>query len=291
MKNKLKVGIIGSGNIGTDLLVKISRSESLTCSIFIGRNANSPGLLWAKNLGVEISDLGVEALVRNPLTCDVVVDCTSALAHKEHWKILQALGITVLDMTPAHLGDFCVPTVVSEGWLSMGVQNINMVTCGGQASIPIANALAQVHRKIEYLEVASSISSISAGPATRENLDEYIETTGNALQYFCGAKKTKAILILNPAVPPINMVTTIYAIINKPDSLGINEAVKKVVQKIQVYCPGYQLLVPPIIKNNVVTLTIKVIGAGDYLPQYAGNLDIINSAALEILELIHRVRG
>jgi acetaldehyde dehydrogenase (acetylating) len=290
MKNKLRIGIIGSGNIGTDLLVKIARSENLTCSIFIGRNERSPGLIWAKNLGVENSSLGIDSILKNPSVCDVVVDCTSAEAHKEHWKILKNLGITVLDMTPAKLGDYCVPTLASEGWLSSGVHNINMVTCGGQASIPIANALAQVHKEIEYLEVASSISSISAGPATRDNLDEYVETTGNALQFFSGAKKTKAILILNPAVPPINMVTTIYASIHNPDSLRINEAVKKTVQSIQAYCPGYQLLLPPIIKNNIVTLTIKVIGAGDYLPQYAGNLDIINSAAIEVLELMHRVR-
>ena len=161
-----------------------------------------------------------------------------------------------------------------------------MVTCGGQASIPIAFALSQVHSLIDYIEVASSIASRSAGPATRQNLDEYIETTQDALMTLTGAKHTKAILILNPATPPIDMQTTIYAKINNPDLPGIQAAVNDMVEKIKRYVPGYQLTLPPTIQDNKIVTTIKVVGAGDYLPQYAGNLDIINCAAISMAELI-----
>ena len=283
---KLKIAIIGSGNIGTDLLVKVMRSKHLTCTLFAGRNFNSAGMKKASDQGVHISDRGIEAIVIDPSICDIVFDATSAQAHIEHWKVLKKLGKTVIDMTPAKVGEFCIPAINSQACVNSGSRNINMITCGGQASIPIAHAIAQIHPKIEYIEVASSIASRSAGPATRRNLDEYIETTQEALQKFTGSLRTKAILILNPANPPIDMQTTIYAKITDPKLPELRAAVTSMVEQLTEYVPGYQLVVPPTIEGDKVTTTIKVLGAGDYLPQYAGNLDIINCAAIAMAERI-----
>jgi acetaldehyde dehydrogenase (acetylating) len=191
-------------------------------------------------------------------------------------------------MTPAKVGDLCVPAINAEQILRSGSQNVNMVTCGGQASVPIANALASVQNDIDYIEVASSISSRSAGPATRANLDEYIETTEQALLKFSGAKRAKAILILNPARPPIDMQTTIYAKIRNPDLKAMRAAVERMMASIIAYVPGYQLILPPTIEGDKVMTTVKVLGNGDYLPRYAGNLDIINCAAIGIAETIAR---
>jgi acetaldehyde dehydrogenase len=189
-------------------------------------------------------------------------------------------------MTPAKLGTLCVPAINAEKCVDNSVRNINMITCGGQVSIPIAYAISQVHHDIEYIEVASSIASRSAGPATRYNLDEYIETTQDALREFSDARRAKAILILNPAIPPIDMQTTIYAKISNPNIVAIRASVSKIVAKINKYVPGYETLVAPTIEGNRVVTTIKVRGAGDYLPQFAGNLDIINCAAISMAELI-----
>jgi acetaldehyde dehydrogenase len=283
---KLKIAIIGTGNIGTDLLMKSLRSESISCTLFAGRNFNSAGLKKANSLGVAISDRGIEAIVSNPAICDLVFDCTSAQAHVDHWDALKKIGKFVIDMTPAKLGALCVPAINADECIADGDRNINMITCGGQVSIPIAYAISQVHQNIEYIEVASSIASRSAGPATRANLDEYVETTQDALRKFSGVKRAKAILILNPAVPPIDMQTTIYAKINNPDLPVILNSVGEMVKKINMYVPGYQILLPPTIEGNKVVTTIKVLGAGDYLPQYAGNLDIINCAAISMAEMI-----
>jgi len=286
---KLKIAIIGTGNIGTDLLVKIMRSEHLTCTLFTGRTLNSVGMKRAKDMNVPISDKGIQAIIDNPTVCDIVIDCTSAQAHIEHWRVLKELGKTVIDMTPAKLGDLCVPALATGSYCGE-VSNINMITCGGQTTVPVAAALARVHNNIEYIEVASSIASLSAGPATRQNLDEYVNTTEEALCKFSGAKRSKAILILNPASPPIDMVTTIYAKVKNPDLIRITESVNDMVETIRQYVPGYQLLVPPIVKDDTVIVTVKVLGAGDFLPQYAGNLDIINCAAIRVLELIAQAR-
>jgi len=288
---KLKIAIIGSGNIGTDLLVKSTRSEFIECTLFAGRNLNSLGMKRANGLGVAISDRGIEAIINQPEICDLVFDCTSAQAQIEHWAVLEKLGKMVIDMTPAKLGELCVPAINATDCVSQGAQNINMITCGGQASIPIAYAISQVHKEIEYIEVASSIASRSAGPATRHNLDEYVETTEAALKKFTGAKKTKAILILNPATPPIDMQTTIYAKVHNPDIGRIKEAVSTIVDKIYQYVPGYKLIVEPTIDGDRIFTTIKVIGMGDYLPQYAGNLDIINCAAISMAELIAKSKN
>lgn len=284
--NKLKIAIIGSGNIGADLLIKVLRSKQMSCTLFAGRNFNSLGMKRANALGVPISERGIEAIVNDPSICDLVFDATSAQAHVEHWAILDRLGKTVVDMTPAKLGEFCVPAINAGACLEMGARNINMVTCGGQSSVPIANAISQVHSDIEYIEVASSIASRSAGPATRYNLDEYIDTTEQALRQFSGARRTKAILILNPAHPPIDMQTTIYAKIANPDLPAIQASVAAMVEQLKQYVPGYQLIVPPTLEGGKVVITVKVLGNGDYLPQYAGNLDIINCAAIAMAERI-----
>src|SRR5471032_754837 len=284
--DKLKIAIIGSGNIGTDLMIKVMRSKHLVCTLFAGRNFNSAGMKRASQLGVPISDRGIEAIIADPGICDVVFDATSAQAHIAHWAVLEKLGKTVIDMTPAKLGEFCIPAINAQECLDTGTANINMITCGGQSSIPIAAAIGMVHKDIEYVEVASSIASRSAGPATRANLDEYIDTTEEALQRFSGARRAKAILILNPANPPIDMQTTIYAKIANPDLPAIRASVDAMVAQLKTYVPGYGLVVPPTVEGGRIITTIKVVGAGDYLPQYAGNLDIINCAAIAMAEML-----
>ena len=193
---KLRVAILGSGNIGTDLLIKALRSPFLEVTLFIGRNLTSPGMIKAHSLGVPISDQSIDAIVQDPDCCDLVFDATSAIDAKRHWEILEKLGKVVIDMTPAKVGEMCVPAVNLASALQH--PNLNMITCGGQASIPIAYLIGQTQSEVEYIETVSSIASRSAGPATRINIDEYIETTEKAIQSFSGAKSAKAILILEP---------------------------------------------------------------------------------------------
>jgi len=282
MKEKYKVAILGSGNIGTDLLIKILRSNSLECVAFVGRSYSSRGMLKAANLKIKTSDKSIDYIVDHANEIDLVFDATSAKYHKSHAPIFKKLGINCIDLTPAKIGPMCVPSVNSRECLNE--VNINMVSCGGQASIPIATAFAKVHKNIEYVEVVSSIASKSAGPATRLNLDEYIKTTEMGVRYFSGAKKTKAILILNPAEPSINMKTTILAKIDNPDIEAITVEVTKLAKKVQTYVPGYKLVLGPLFENNRVVVMFEVKGVGDYLPEYAGNLDIINCAAIAMAE-------
>lgn len=289
-QKKTRVAILGTGNIGTDLLIKAMRSDLLECTLFVGRNLHSDGMQKASQLGAPISDRGLDGIVQQADNIDIVFDATSAAAHMDHWPVLQQLGKTVIDMTPAKIGELCVPAINTEQIIENRAQNINMITCGGQASVPIANAIAAVQDDIEYIEVASSIASRSAGPATRANLDEYIETTELALKKFSGAHRTKAILILNPARPPIDMQTTIYAKIGNPNIVEMRRSVEEMMKRITQYVPGYQLIVPPTIEGGKVMTTVKVLGNGDYLPRYAGNLDIINCAAIGIAERIARQR-
>jgi acetaldehyde dehydrogenase len=282
MMKKISVAILGSGNIGTDLLVKVSRSPHLQCTAFLGRNLQSPGMQKAQAMQVMTSAEGIHYIEKNPDCCDIVFDATSAKAHLEHAPILEKLGKYVIDLTPAKIGKLCVPVVNIAECLS--VNNVNMVTCGGQASVPIAYALASTHDDIEYIETISSIASRSAGPATRLNLDEYIHTTEYALKLFSGARTTKAILNLNPAQPCINMQTTVFAKVANPNIEKFREAVRTITGNIQKYVPGYQIIVNPLIENNRMTVMVRVKGLGDYLPEYAGNLDIINCAALAVAE-------
>lgn len=279
---KLKVAILGSGNIGTDLLIKTIRSPFLECSLFIGRRLDSQGMKKANSLGIKISDLSIDAIINNPDCCDLVFDATSALYHKNHWPILQELGKKVIDMTPSGIGEMCVPAINLENCLNNN--NVNMVTCGGQASIPLANVIGKIHEKVDYIEVVSSIASRSAGPATRLNLDEYIETTEKGIKQFSGCKEAKAIIILNPARPDVDMQTTIFAKVNNPMIEELKTAVDNRVSLIQNYVPGYKLIVSPVLENNRIVIMVKVQGLGDYLPKYAGNMDIINCAAIKMAE-------
>jgi len=280
--SKLRVAILGSGNIGTDLLIKIQRSEYLKCVLFIGRNLSSPGMAKAISLGVKVSDQSINAIVKDPDCCDLVFDATSAKDAQHHWAILKKLGKIVVDMTPAKVGGLCIPAVNLNDAVEQ--QNVNMVTCGGQASIPIAYLIGQTHPDVEYIEVVSSIASRSAGPATRLNLDEYIETTEEGVRLFSGAKRAKAILNLNPANPCIDMQTTVFAKVSNPNIEALTLAVEAMVKSIKAYVPGYQLLVSPIYENGRIVVMVKAQGLGDYLPKYAGNLDIINCAAIAVAE-------
>ena len=279
---KKRVAIIGSGNIGTDLLIKIQRSSYLECVLFIGRNLSSPGMAKAISLGVKVSDESIQAIIKDPDCCDIVFDATSAKDAIHHWEILEKLGKIVIDMTPAKLGGLCIPAVNMDE--SIILKNINMITCGGQASIPIAYLIGKLHKDIEYIEVVSSIASKSAGPATRLNLDEYIETTELGVKLFSNAKNAKAILNLNPAEPCIDMQTTIFAKLDNPKIDELKLEVDKMIASIKEYVPGYQLLIEPIYENGKIVVMIKVQGLGDYLPKYAGNLDIINCAAVAVAE-------
>lgn len=281
-KQKLKVAILGSGNIGTDLLVKVLRSSHLECAVFIGRNMSSAGMAKAQSLGVPVSAESIGYLENHPECCDLVFDATSAKDHEVHAPILEKLGKIAIDLTPARVGPMCVPAVNMKEALQF--RNVNMVTCGGQASIPIAHVMGQTQADIDYIEVISSIASRSAGPATRANLDEYIHTTESGVKAFSGARRTKAILNLNPAQPCINMQTTIFCKVANPDIEKLTVAVKGMVQTIQAYVPGYELLVGPTVENGRIVVMVRVKGLGDYLPAYAGNLDIINCAAVATAE-------
>ncbi len=279
---KIKVAILGSGNIGTDLLLKVMRSDYLEPSLFIGRNLGSAGMLKAHSLGIKISDQSIDAIVRNPDCCEIVFDATSATDAKRHWAILQKLGKTVIDLTPAKVGEMCIPAVNLDSCLEE--QNLNMVTCGGQASIPLAYLIGKTQKNVSYIETISSIASRSAGPATRINIDEYIETTENAMREFSGCERVKSILVLNPAQPCIDMQTTVFASVAQPDMETLSQEVKQMVGKIQNYVPGYELVTGPLVENGRIVITVRVQGAGDYLPRYAGNLDIINCAAIAAAE-------
>jgi acetaldehyde dehydrogenase len=243
----------------------------------------------AGTLGVTCSDRSIHYVEENPGLIDLVFDATSAKDHLEHAPILKALGIQVIDLTPAKVGPMCVPAVNKAECLNE--QNINMVTCGGQASIPVAYAIGKTHEKVEYIEVVSSIASKSAGPATRLNLDEYIHTTENGVREFSGACDSKAILNLNPAIPCIDMQTTIFAKVEKPDVAALNKVLVSLIEQIQGYVPGYKVLVGPIVENGKIVVMIKVRGLGDYLPEYAGNLDIINCAAVAMAEEYAKARA
>lgn len=281
-KRKLKVAIIGTGNIGTDLLIKVLRSPNLECGAFIGRNLSSSGMLKASSLGVTVSAEGIDYIVKNPECCDLVFDATSAKSHSEHAPVLAKLNKRVIDLTPAKVGLMSVPCVNLND--SLAESNVNMVTCGGQASIPVAYAIGQTQSEVEYIEVVSSISSRSAGPATRQNLDEYIKTTEDGLKHFSGAAKTKTILNLNPAEPCVDMQATIFAKVKNPNISKLTELLKKLVENLREYVPGYEVILGPILDNGRIVVMVRVRGLGDYLPSYAGNLDIINCAAVAMAE-------
>ncbi|MEN6313684.1 MAG: acetaldehyde dehydrogenase (acetylating) [Clostridiaceae bacterium] len=278
---KVKVGIIGPGNIGTDLMYKVMRSKNLQMHLMAGI-IESEGIKRAAGLGFKTSIRGVDAVAEDP-EVRIVFEATSAKAHLHNAPILKAAGKIVMDMTPAAVGPYVVPCVNLKHLEN--VDNFNMVTCGGQATIPIAHAINRAADS-EYTEIVSCLSSKSAGPGTRANIDEFTETTRKALEIIGGADKGKAIIILNPAEPPVMMTNTIYSLVRNPDEKKIIESVNEIVKEVQEYVPGYKLRVPPVIDGNKVTVIVQVEGAGDFLPKYSGNLDIINAAAIEVAEKV-----
>jgi len=279
---KVNVAIIGTGNIGCDLLIKINRSKTLKCNRFIGQNKESEGIKMAKGLGIETSFDSINEIIKNPDCCDIVFDATSADAHRIHAPILKKLNKFVIDMTPSKIGEMCVPVINLEKCLKK--KNVNMITCGGQATTPIVSAIMKIHPETKYIEIVSSISSKSAGIGTRNNIDEYTQTTAEALKTLTGVPKSKAIIILNPAEPPILMHNTIYAQIDNPKINQLKIEIKSIVNQIQKYVPGYKLTLEPLFENNRLITMIEVVGRGDFLPTYAGNLDIINCAAINVAE-------
>jgi acetaldehyde dehydrogenase len=281
--SKMKVAILGSGNIGTDLMFKLRRSDVLELTTMIGVDPKSDGLARARELGYVTFDNGIQGFLEQPDLADIVFDATSAKAHIRHAKLLKEAGKFALDLTPAAVGSLVVPPVNLKEHLDQ--DNINMVTCGGQATIPIVHAVNRVC-PVEYAEIVATISSKSAGPGTRANIDEFTETTAHGIEKIGGAKKGKAIIILNPAEPPIIMRDTVYALVDreKMDQEAISKSIFDMVKEIQTYVPGYRLRTEPIFDDNKVTIFIEVEGAGDYLPKYSGNLDIMTAAAVKVAE-------
>ena len=280
---KIKVAIIGTGNIGTDLLLKALKTDFMDVVAFVGRRLDSDGMLAAKKHNVLISDKGIEYFINNPKCCDVVYDCTSAADAIEHAKIFKEQGIKVIDLTPAKVGDMCVPDVNSE--IILTDDNVNMITCGGQASLPMLHLLSKECTGLEYIEVVSQIASKSAGMATRINVDNYIYTTQKAITKFTGCSNNKVILNLNPAEPCVDMQTTIFIKTKQINFENLTEKVLEKIEELRKYIPYYELILPPTLnENGVVVMSIKVKGSGDYLPAYAGNLDIINCAAIKVTE-------
>lgn len=278
---KVKTAIIGPGNIGSDLMYKIMRSEILEMSYMAGI-VESEGIKRARALGVRVTTDGIEEILRDE-EIKIVFDATSARAHAVHAPLLREAGKIAIDMTPAAVGPYVVPSVNLDQLSD--ADNFNMVTCGGQATVPVAYAINEAADS-SYTEIVSCISSRSAGQGTRANIDEFTETTARALETIGGADRGKAIIVLNPAQPPLMMTNTIYSIVKHPDRERITKAVEQIAGRVQKYVPGYKLRTPPIIENDKVTVIVEVEGAGDFLPKYSGNLDIINAAAIEVAEKI-----
>lgn len=300
MSKKIKTAIIGSGNIGTDLMIKILRnSNNLEIAAMVGIDKNSDGLARAKRMGVNTTHQGVEDLVKMPefADIDIVFDATSANAHRYNDQFLRQhkANIKLIDLTPAAIGPYCVPVVNLQENLEQ--LNVNMVTCGGQATIPIVAAVSQI-AKVHYAEIIASISSKSAGPGTRANIDEFTETTSKAIEVIGGASKGKAIIVLNPAEPPLIMRDTVYILSDLVDEKLITASIEKMVEEVNRYVPGYrlkqQVQFDPVSDLNIAGLGtfnglktsvfLEVEGAAHYLPAYAGNLDIMTSAALATAE-------
>lgn len=280
---KLNAAIIGPGNIGSDLMLKIlSRGKNIKLVLMTGIDVTSAGSLRAKELGIDVSDKGVDAILERD-DIDIVFDCTSAYVHKVNGPKLKERGIVAIDLTPAALGPFCVPAVNMDEVIEE--DNLNLITCAGQATVPIVAAINRV-ADVEYAEIIATVGSKSIGPGTRQNIDEFTVTTRNALIQVGGADDARAINIINPADPPILMRNTIYTLVKDKDIDKITASVEQMVEDIKTYVPGYTLKVPPILDGNRVTTMIEVEGEGQFLPKYAGNLDIITAAALGMAEKI-----
>lgn len=304
---KVKVAIIGSGNIGTDLMIKILRtSKVLEMAAMVGIDPASDGLARAERLGVPATHEGLDGLLKMPHFKDIriVFDATSAYAHAEHNKVLQEHGKQVVDLTPAAIGPYCIPVVNLEEHLN--APNVNMVTCGGQATIPMVAAVSRV-APVHYAEIVASVSSRSAGPGTRANIDEFTQTTSRGIEVVGGAKRGKAIIILNPAEPPMIMRNTVFALSEMAEEDDIRQSVADMAAGVQTYVPGYSLKqevqFERFEKGNELhipgygdfvglrsSIFLEVEGAAHYLPSYAGNLDIMTSAALGTAERLAQLK-
>ena len=287
MTKKIKCALIGPGNIGTDLLYKLQRSPVLEPVWMVGIDPTSEGLARAKAMGLKVTSEGVDGLLPHVLADGVQIafDATSAYVHAENTRKLNALGVLMIDLTPAAIGPFCVPPVNLKSLVGQGAMNVNMVTCGGQATIPMVAAVSRV-QKVKYGEIVATVSSKSAGPGTRKNIDEFTRTTAGAVVKVGGAEKGKAIIIINPAEPPMMMRDTVHCLTeDTPDQVAITASIHDMIKEVQKYVPGYRLVNGPVFDGNRVSVFMEVEGLGDYLPKYAGNLDIMTAAASRTAEM------
>jgi acetaldehyde/propanal dehydrogenase len=287
MSKKIRCAIIGPGNIGTDLLYKLKRSGVLEPVWMVGVDPESEGLARAREMGLKTTSDGVAGLLPQVLADGVQIafDATSAYVHKANSDALTALGVRMIDLTPAAIGPFCVPPVNLAAHAAAGEMNVNMVTCGGQATIPMVYAVSRVQR-VTYGEIVATVASKSIGPGTRKNIDEFTRTTAAAVKSVGGAERGKALIVINPAEPPLIMRDTVHCLTAEaPKQAEIIASVQAMLLDVQKYVPGYRLVNGPIFDGNRVTTFMQVEGLGDYLPKYAGNLDIMTAAAARTAEM------
>jgi acetaldehyde/propanal dehydrogenase len=287
MTNKVKVAIIGPGNIGTDLLMKAMRSEFVEPVWMVGVDPESPGLARAQELGLKTTSDGVDGMLPSMKDDGVQIcfDATSAYVHAENSRKVNEQGAVMIDLTPAAIGPFCVPPVNLTEAVEARAMNVNMVTCGGQATIPMVAAVSRV-QEVSYGEIVATVSSKSAGPGTRKNIDEFTRTTARGIERVGGAQSGKAIIVINPAEPPLIMRDTIHCLtVEDPEQEAITESVHKMLAEVQKYVPGYTLKNGPVFDGKRVSIYLEVEGLGDFLPKYAGNLDIMTAAGLRTAEM------
>jgi acetaldehyde/propanal dehydrogenase len=284
---KIRCALIGPGNIGTDLLAKLQRSKVLEPVWMVGIDPNSEGLKRAKEMGIKTTADGVDGLIPHIKVdgVQIVFDATSAYAHAENSRKVNAQGAMMIDLTPAAIGPFCVPPVNLKQHVGRREMNVNMVTCGGQATIPMVAAISHV-QAVAYGEIIATVSSKSVGPGTRKNIDEFTRTTAGAVEKVGGAKKGKAIIVINPAEPPMIMRDTVHCLTEEePDQAAITKSILDMIKEVQKYVPGYKMVNGPVFDGKRVSVFMEVEGLGDYLPKYAGNLDIMTAAAARTAEM------
>ena len=283
-----RVAIIGSGNIGTDLLYKLRRSPQLEPVWMVGIDPDSEGLRRAAELGLRTSHQGLDALLPHAADdgVEIAFDATSARAHQGHAPKLRSAGILAIDLTPAAIGPYCVPPVNLDDHVGKGEMNVNLISCGGQATIPLVAAVSRV-QPVAYAEIVATVASRSIGPGTRQNIDEFTRTTAQGIERVGGAREGKAIIVINPAEPPILMRDTIHCLTqDTPDESKIRDSVHAMIDAVQHYVPGYRLKNGPVFDERRVSIYLEISGLGDYLPKYAGNLDIMTASALRTAELL-----